>query len=73
MTLDEDRNGVLNVYANISYLVDQQLAQISFLTIVVQKQSFRDVHKNRCSENVQQIYRRTHILTCEFNKVSKQL
>ena len=27
----------------------------------------------RCSENVQQIYRRTPMLKCDFNKIAKQL
>ena len=29
--------------------------------------------KKRCSENMQQIYRRTPMLTCDFNKVPKQI
>ena len=33
----------------------------------------RDVLKKRCSENMQQIYRRTTIPKCEFNKVALQL
>ena len=37
----------------------------------IQKQPHRGVHKKRCSENVQQIYRRTPIPKCDFNKVAK--
>ena len=37
------------------------------------KEPFRGVLKNRCSENMQQIYRRTPIPKCDFNKVAKQL
>ena len=45
------------------------------VTIVseVQKQPPIGVFKKRCSENMQQIYRRTPIPKCDFNKVSEQL
>ena len=39
----------------------------------VQKQSSRDVLRKRCSENTRQIYRRTSLLKCHFNKVALQL
>ena len=32
----------------------------------------RSSHRKRCSENMQQIFRRTPILKCYFNKVAKQ-
>ena len=35
-----------------------------------QKQPYRGVLKKRCSENMQQIYRRTLMLKCDFNKVA---
>ena len=38
----------------------------------VQKQPSRDVLTNRCSENMDQIYRRTPLQKCDFNKVTKQ-
>ena len=38
-----------------------------------QKQPSRDVPRKRCSENIQQIYRRTPMPKCDFNKVAKQL
>ena len=38
-----------------------------------QKQPFRGVLSKRCSENMQQIYRRTPMLKCDFNKVAEQL
>ena len=38
----------------------------------VQKQPSRGVFKKRCSGNMQQIYRRTSMLKCDFNKVAKQ-
>ena len=36
-------------------------------------QPLRGVLKKRCSENMQQIYRRTPMPKCNFNKVAKQL
>ena len=38
-----------------------------------QKQLSRSVLMKRCSENMQQIFRRTPMLQCDFNKVAKQL
>ena len=37
----------------------------------VQKQPLRGVPRKRCSENMQQIYRRTPMPKCDFNKVLK--
>ena len=39
----------------------------------VQKQPSRGVLSKRCSENLQQIYRRTPVLKCDLNKVALQL
>ena len=38
-----------------------------------QKQPYRGVLIERCSKNIQQIYRRTLMTKCDFNKVAKQL
>ena len=38
-----------------------------------QKQPPRGVLSKRCSKNMQQIYRRTPMAKCDFNKVTKQL
>ena len=38
-----------------------------------QKQPYKGVLRKRCSENMQQIYRRTPIPKCDFNKVALQL
>ena len=35
-----------------------------------QKQPSRSVLRKRYSENIQQIYRRTHVLNCDLNKVA---
>ena len=39
---------------------------------IVQKQSSRSVLRESYSENMQQIYRRTSMRKCDFNKVAKQ-
>ena len=39
----------------------------------LQKHPSRGVLRKRCSENMQQIYRRTHMPKCDFNKVAKDL
>ena len=36
----------------------------------LQKQPSRDVLRKRCSENIQQIYRRTPMPKCDYNKVA---
>ena len=38
-----------------------------------QKQPFRGIIRKRCSENMQQIYRRTPVPKFDFNKVTLQL
>ena len=38
---------------------------------ITQKQPHRGVLKKRCSENMQQIYRRTPMPKCDFNEVAK--
>ena len=40
---------------------------------IVRKQPFRVVLKKRCSENIQQIYRRTPMQKYDFNKVTLQV
>ena len=40
---------------------------------MVEKQPPRGVLRKRCSENMQQIYRRTLMPNCDFNKVALQL
>ena len=38
-----------------------------------EKQPSRGVLSKRCSKNMQQIYRRTHMPKCDFNKITNQL
>ena len=42
------------------------------LKLLFQKQPSRGILKNRCSENIQQIYRRTPMPKCYFNKVAME-
>ena len=42
-------------------------------TFQLPKQLSRGVPKKRCSENMQQIYRRTPMPKCDINKVALQL
>ena len=47
-----------------------------FLAIIdldsyIQKQPPKGVPRKRCSENMQQIYRRTPMPKCDFNEVAK--
>ena len=41
--------------------------------LLLQKQPFRCVLEKRCSENIKQIYRRTPMPKCGFNKVARKL
>ena len=43
------------------------------MVFFVQKQPSMGVLRNRCSENMLQIYRRTPLPICDFNKVAFQL
>ena len=46
---------------------------LSLILSDTQKQSSIGVLWKRCSENMQQIYRRTPMTKCDFNQVAKQL
>ena len=63
---------------NINYVVSEDLFEPSLLTIKTispkgiskqWKQPSRGAFIKRCSENMQQIYRRTPMPKCDFNKV----
>ena len=47
------------------------LDQLLEVTNILQKQPSIGFFKKSCSENMQQIYRRTPIPKCDFNKVAK--
>ena len=42
-------------------------------SVCIQKQPSRGVFERSCSENMQQVYRRTHMPKCDFNKFALQL
>ena len=46
---------------------------LMFLMSSAQKQTSRGVLRKRCSENIQQIYRRTPMPKCDFNKVATKI
>ena len=48
---------------------DPQAKPVSSIWLI-QKQSSKGVLRKRCSENMRQIYRRTPMLKCDFNKVA---
>ena len=50
--------------------ISSLLATIYSLCKFIQKQPSRGVFKKRCSENMQQIYRRTPMPKCDYNKVA---
>ena len=54
-------------------LKDLNLTNLSFPEGTKHKQPVRGVLLKRCSENMQQIYRRTPMPKCDFNKVALQL
>ena len=45
----------------------------SYVIVLIQKQPSRGVLRKRYSENMQQIYGRTTMPKCDFNKVAKKL
>ena len=52
---------------------EESAEQAKLLSSDDQKQPSRSVFIKRCSENKQQIYRRTPMPKCDFNKAAKQL
>ena len=46
--------------------------RLFYFYVTIQKQPPRGDPRKRCSENIQQIYRRTPMPKCAFNKVAKQ-
>ena len=65
-------NHSVSVLARI--LMQSKPLNISFKQdTVFQKQPSRGILSKRCSENMQQIFRRIPMLKCDFNKVAKQL
>ena len=57
----------------VIFIKEVDIYNIKLSKLLLQKQPLRGVFEKRCSENMQQIYRRTPIPKCNFNKVAKQL
>ena len=51
----------------------KQARYLKFRITDIQRQPVRDICWKRCSDNMQQIYRRAPTPKCNFNKVAKQL
>ena len=56
-----------------SHLRGQRFFHLNPTVVTLQKQPSNDVLWKRCSENMPQIYRRSLMPKCDFNKVTKQL
>ena len=69
------RNRVLTLNGLMNQVYSKQLCSTHGIsgTKLVHKQPSRGVLIKSCSENMQQIYRRTPMTNCVFNKVAKQL
>ena len=77
------RNSVMSSYYEL--IIIRQLKSLKFqrqgisntcswfFYSFIQKQLFKGFLSKRCSENMKQIYRRTFMPKCDFNKVASQL
>ena len=70
-------NDVILVFSFQSLQVDfsnlDDISRQDRMITYLQKQPPRRVLSKRCSENMQQIYRRTPMPKCDFNKIAKQI
>ena len=68
-----DKNHVMDknhqMKTNTRFLKSVELSEF----LIFSKHPFRGFLIKRCSENMQQIYRRTPMSKCGFNEVAKQL
>ena len=53
--------------------VSAKLLILGICPSFIQKQPLKGVLSKRCSKNMQQIYKRTPMPKCDFNKVAKQI
>ena len=60
-------------FSTISANIIVFIWQLHLLVSTLQKQPSKGVLRKMCSENMQQIYRRTPMPMCDFNKVAMQL
>ena len=54
-------------------VVSAKLLILGICPSFIQKQPLKGVLSKRCSKNMQQIYKRTPMPKCDFNKVAKQI
>ena len=64
---------MLIINLTIKTIIKIIIYMIPLMRDMVEKQPPRGVLRKRCSENMQQIYRRTLMPNCDFNKVVLQL
>ena len=57
----------------VIFIKEVDIYNLKLSKLLLQKQPLRGVFEKRCSENIQQMYRRTPIPKCNFNKVAKQI
>ena len=57
----------------VIFIKEVDIYNLKLSKLLLQKQPLKGVLEKRCSENMQQIYRRTPMPKCDFNKVAKQL
>ena len=70
-----DQNSFMKILASLDLCSNMKVMSGWFIRILdyEQKQPPRGVLRKRCSENMQQIYRRTPMPKCDFNKVAIEL
>ena len=63
-------HGLITIFVINQLLLYQTFASGGVRQVIIRKQPPRGVPRKRCSENMQQIYRRTPMPKCDFNKVA---
>ena len=63
----------LKIKKSVQEIAKLKSGQEIYIFKYMQKQPISGVLRKRCSENMQQIYRRTPMMKCDFNKVALKL
>ena len=71
--LDSLRVAVLHCEKFLSFKIVRFFHKIIISALIIQKKTSRGVLKKSCSESMQEIYRRTTMPKCDFNKAALQL
>ena len=61
--------GIVKIFFSVINKITRTIKIINY----IRTQPSRGALKKSCSENMQQIYRRTPMRKCNFNKVARQL